>query len=224
VSRTNAAPRRTQVQRRAEAERRLLEAAAELLGEAGTARLTLAAIGARAGYSRGLVTHHFGSKAVLIQRLVEVVRGDFLAAYRRASLPGSPADQLLAIVCAFVEMLAGMHPIHRAFLVLWADAVASSPDVRPAMAASDREFRVGISEIVARGAAAGAFPRTVDAAGLAAALVGMLRGLALQFLLDPEGVDLEAGRVEIERLLIARLGRAGSDVPAIAGSRSPKAS
>jgi AcrR family transcriptional regulator len=56
-------PRRTQEERRVEAERRLLRAAAELVGEIGPARLTLANVGERAGYSRGLATHHFGPRA-----------------------------------------------------------------------------------------------------------------------------------------------------------------
>ncbi|MFD8128576.1 helix-turn-helix domain-containing protein [Streptomyces mirabilis] len=77
MSRHAVVSRRSQEDRRAEAERRLLEAAAELIGEIGTSRVTLAAIGERAGYSRGLVTHHFGSKSALMQRLVDVVTAEF---------------------------------------------------------------------------------------------------------------------------------------------------
>jgi AcrR family transcriptional regulator len=68
---------RTQEQRRIEAERRLVRAAAELVGEIGPTRVTLANVGERAGYSRGLATHHFGSKAALMQRLVETVTSQF---------------------------------------------------------------------------------------------------------------------------------------------------
>jgi AcrR family transcriptional regulator len=57
---------RTQEQRRIEAERRLVRAAAELVGEIGPARVTLANVGERAGYSRGLATHHFGPKGALM--------------------------------------------------------------------------------------------------------------------------------------------------------------
>ena len=61
-------PRRTQEERRTEAEQRLLAAAAQLISETGPASMTLAKVGERAGYSRGLATHHFGSKAALMQR------------------------------------------------------------------------------------------------------------------------------------------------------------
>src|SRR5690606_5180584 len=68
---------RAQDQRRIEAECRLVLAAAELVGEIGPGNVTLAGVGQRAGYSRGLATHHFGSKAALMQRLVEAVTSQF---------------------------------------------------------------------------------------------------------------------------------------------------
>src|SRR5215471_16965613 len=61
---------RTQEQRRADAERRLVRAAAELVGEIGPAKVTLANVGERAGYSRGLATHHFGEEGAQVQRLL----------------------------------------------------------------------------------------------------------------------------------------------------------
>src|SRR5277367_3051841 len=68
---------RTQEVRRTEAERRLIAAAAEMVGEVGPSKVTLANVGERAGYSRGLATHHFGSKGALMQRLVEAVTHQF---------------------------------------------------------------------------------------------------------------------------------------------------
>src|SRR3954465_8821227 len=60
---------RTQAERRAEAERKLLEAAMHLVAERGVRAVTLAAVGERAGYSRGLVTHHFGNRQGLLDAL-----------------------------------------------------------------------------------------------------------------------------------------------------------
>src|SRR5947209_1778026 len=66
--------RRTQQQRRDQAEAALLNAAAELIVEDGVHSLTLARVGERAGYSRGLVTHYFGSKQALLQRLAHATQ------------------------------------------------------------------------------------------------------------------------------------------------------
>ena len=64
------ANRLTQADRSALSERRTLEAAVQLMGERGYEKTTLAAIGEAAGYSRGLATHHFGSKADLFARVI----------------------------------------------------------------------------------------------------------------------------------------------------------
>jgi len=47
----------------------LLDAAADLIAEGGYEAMTLAAVGERAGYSRGLVTARFGSKDQLLEAL-----------------------------------------------------------------------------------------------------------------------------------------------------------
>ena len=65
-------PNRRQQDRRNEAEQRLLDAAAELIGEIGPGAVTLANIGERAGYSRGLATHYFGSKGAMMRRLQDL--------------------------------------------------------------------------------------------------------------------------------------------------------
>jgi AcrR family transcriptional regulator len=208
VSRAATPARRSQLQRRTDAERRLLDAAAELIGEVGLSGVTLAGVGERAGYSRGLASHYFGSKGALMQRLVEVVAREFREALGAASASDSPMDELLGLVRTFIGMVADLPPLHRAFLVLWADAVATSPDVRPIMAASDRHFRRDIATVIARGVASGDFPAALDAGALATVLVGVLRGIALQRLVDADrdtDIDLDASTSEIEQLLAHRL-------------------
>lgn len=202
-------PRRTQEQRRDEAERRLLTAAAELVGEIGPSRVTLANVGERAGYSRGLATHHFGSKGALMQRLVEAVTHQF----REAMFDSDGSDalgELGALVRIYFDVLSHPQPINRARLVLWAEAVSNtSEEIRPAMLAADREFREEIDKRLQLAVSTGQIPADVNAHGLASAIVAMLRGVALQALLD-DHVDLVAARTEIEHLLTARLSKENS--------------
>lgn len=206
---TPAEAARTQEERRSEAERRLLEAAAELIGEAGPAAVTLASVGERAGYSRGLATHYFGSKSGLMQRVADVVAEHVREAFGERDRPESVMEELLLLVRTYVGIVSDPPPLNRARLVLMADAVATgSPDVRPAMVAADRAFRDSIARGIQRGVAAGEFPRAVDPSGLATVVVGMLRGVTFQAMIDDD-VDLEAAGREIEQLLTARL-RPGS--------------
>jgi hypothetical protein len=89
--------------------------------------------------------------------------------------------------------------------VLWADAVANpAEDTRTRMVAADREFREEIEKRIKVSVAGGLFPDTVHPHGLATVIVAMLRGVALQSLID-EDVDLDAARGEVEALLIHRL-------------------
>ncbi|WP_101951967.1 TetR/AcrR family transcriptional regulator [Mycobacterium sp. 3519A] len=204
---TESALPRTQEQRRIDAERRLVRAAAELVGEVGPTRVTLANVGQRAGYSRGLATHHFGSKGALMQRLVEVVTSQFRDAISQQSQSDSPLDQLRQLVDFYFQVVSDLQPVNRARLVLWADAVAGpSEDVRDQMVSADREFREEIEKRIQLAVSAGDVPDDIDPVGLATVIVAMLRGVALQHLLD-EQVDLVAARGEVEQLLASRLGR-----------------
>jgi AcrR family transcriptional regulator len=196
---------RTPEVRRAEAEQRLIAAAADLVGELGPSKVTLANVGERAGYSRGLATHHFGSKGALMQRLVEAVTQQFREAMFDQGGADHPLTELRTLVGIYFDVVADLQPVNRARLVLWADSVANpDDDTRARMVAADREFREEIEKRIRLGLSAGQVPSTVHPHGLATVIVAMLRGVALQSLID-DHVDLEAARAEIERLLTSRL-------------------
>jgi AcrR family transcriptional regulator len=197
--------RRTQEERRTEAEQRLLAAAAELIAEVGPSGITLANVGERAGYSRGLATHHFGSKGAMMQRLVDSVTYGFREQVFVESASDTVLDQALGLVRAYFHELAQARPANRARLVLWADAVATgTPDIRSAMLASDRAFRAELAKRIQRGQATGEFAGSVDPRAAATVIIGMLRGVALQSMLDDE-LDLDACRIEIEEVLTKRI-------------------
>ena len=64
---------RTQAERTALAESRMVRAAIDLLNTVGIQGTTMVAIGEMAGYSRGLATHHFGSKSGLFRTVLKQV-------------------------------------------------------------------------------------------------------------------------------------------------------
>jgi len=197
--------RRTQEERRTDAEQRLLAAAAELIAEVGPSGITLANVGERAGYSRGLATHHFGSKGAMMQRLVDSVTSEFHEEVIVESASETVLDQALGLVRAYFHELAEPRAANRARLVLWADAVATgAPDIRTAMLASDRAFRDELAKRIECGVATGEFAGSVDPRAATTVIIGMLRGVALQSMLDDE-IDLDACRVEIERVLTKRI-------------------
>lgn len=178
-------PRRTQQERRTQAEAALLDAAAELVVQQGVRSLTLARVGERAGYSRGIVSHHFGSKRALVERLARATQAGFVPGL--ADLP-SGLDRLLRLIHGYIGALGDIGTTHRAFLLLWAEA-ATAPELAPIFRERDEAFRSDLRADVAAGIADGDMRPDTDPDDVAVAVVGQLRGIGLQYLLDPHTVD-----------------------------------
>jgi len=65
--------RRSQQQRSSETQRKLIEAAIQLLHESGFSRLTISDVAHRAGLTSGAIQHHFSSRRALIRGVVEAL-------------------------------------------------------------------------------------------------------------------------------------------------------
>ncbi len=179
--------RRTQQQRRDQAEAALLNAAAELIVEQGVHSLTLARVGERAGYSRGLVTHYFGSKQVLLQRLTRATQAGFVP-----GLNGMPPglDRLLRLIAGYIGALGELRMANRAFLLLWAEAATAS-DLARIFRERDEAFRADLRDDITAGIAAGTVRPGVAANEVAVTVLAQLRGIGLQRLVDAAAVDTE---------------------------------
>jgi AcrR family transcriptional regulator len=182
--------RRTQQERRDQAEAALLAAAAELVVEQGVRSLTLARVGQRAGYSRGIVTHHFGGKQALVERLARATQAGFVPGLGDVP-PG--LDRLLRLVDGYLGELARLGVFNQAFLLLWSEA-ATQPDLASIFRERDAAFRADLRADVEAGIAEGVIDPGLRPDDVAVAIVGQLRGIALQRLLDPRGVDVERMR------------------------------
>jgi AcrR family transcriptional regulator len=196
--------RRTQLERRTEAEQGLLEAAVRLFAGKGIDQTSLADIGLEAGYSRGLVHHHFGSKAALVERLAQERQrrfNDILASFDEAH----ELDALIAIADAYLRAVATATDDLRAFFVLWGAALPDNAALRPVFVPDDRRTRKRIEQLVTAGRARGTVGKEVNATGFAVAFLGMLRGAAAQFLVDRDDVDLAVTRAACESLVRAAL-------------------
>jgi AcrR family transcriptional regulator len=194
-------PRRTQAERRQTTETRLLAATADLVAEKGIDRTTLAEIGERAGYSRGIVSHHFGSKAVLIERLAAYVSDTFAARFTEVSNGLDGMDGILALCDLYLELVVPDRSIIRANVLMWANAPTLPEDLRAREIDGDRRFRDGFSELVSRGHRDGSVRRDLRPGDTAIAIVGMLRGIALQLWLDPSAAKDKQIRVTVRDLL-----------------------
>ena len=193
--------RRTQAERRAEAERRLLEATKAVIGEHGVGAVTFAAVGARAGYSRGIITHHFGSRRGLMETLARSLQG--LVPPAPSELVGR--ERVLAQVDLYLQTLQEHPRDTRVFAMLWAEAIAGDPDLRLIFTERDADFRGSFARALRHADAEGTIAG-LDPDATAMAIVGQLRGIGLQLVLTDEAPDFPRLRRTIARLLGVGLG------------------
>jgi AcrR family transcriptional regulator len=188
----------TQAERRGVAEEALLDAAARLFARKGVEATTLAEIGHEAGYSRGLANHHFGSRAALVERLAERTQRRFVAR-TTASLGG--VEAIVEVVDRYIDGVGRAASEARAFIVMWGSSFPAEAPLRAVFVEDDSRFRRGVAALVHRGQASGAVRPDADPAAFGVVLIAMLRGVAAQFLVDPDAVDLTATRQAVRTLV-----------------------
>src|SRR5690606_25300881 len=98
------------------------------------------------------------------------------------------ADRLLRIIDGYLGQLADIAVMNRAFLVLWAES-ATTPELTPIFRERDAAFRADLRADVEAAIAEGAVRADLDPTDVAVGVAGQLRGIALQYFLDPDAVD-----------------------------------
>jgi AcrR family transcriptional regulator len=177
---------RTQAERTATAESKMVNAAIELLNSAGIQGTTLVAIGETAGYSRGLATHHFGSKAGLFRTVLKRV-STIWSEELNSKLKGKTGLQALttSIDAHLAHALA--HPEYiRAQNILWGAALDPSSEFKPNVAEFMRIQRESVAEWVRGGKRNGDIRQDVDAERIAEQFYGALIGINSQWLVSPD--------------------------------------
>ncbi|WP_407194655.1 TetR/AcrR family transcriptional regulator [Bradyrhizobium sp. STM 3566] len=180
--------RRTQAERSAESRSRLVQAAIRLLSTRGYAKASLVEIGKEAKLSRALVGHHFGSKEACMRSVVSTIREEMT----ERLFPPNKGKRAPESVLGLLKMLHDDDANARAMLTILVEAVTATPGLRPAVAETNAVIRAGIIESINAELAASASAQKVDVQSLAVVIEGILRGVALQWLADPDSIDLQA--------------------------------
>jgi AcrR family transcriptional regulator len=193
-------PHRTQAERRAQAERRLLEAALVVVARRGSVRMTLAEVGQAAGYSRGLPAHRFGSKAGLLRALAAHI-GERFRTQREAARKRAPGlDSIRGAIDVYFSRTEPAWTSTRALLVLMTDGFMDDSDLRADVMAYNRSALSFFEQHIGLGMDSGEIPSGTDPKTMAVILLGTLRGVMLQWLSDPE-IDLTRVRDHVLQLV-----------------------
>ena len=186
IARPSAPLRRRQEDRTALSDRLLREAAIKLLIERGIAGTTLAAIGERAGYSRGLVTHRFGSKAGLLAYVHDTVATQWTAHVKDAVGDSVGMAALQRVIDAVYSYVEEEPDAMRAMYLLRYASIDPSSEYRANVFKVHRAQKRDVQRWIEAGQAERSINRTVDAPLAAELFCAALDGVLYRWLVSPE--------------------------------------
>lgn len=197
--------RRTQAERVAESDTRMLQAAMRLVATRGYTQATLEAIGVEAGYSRGLVSHRWGTKDRLLEELVDRVIEDFRRGLLERLKGLSGLDAVFCEIDCYLEGMDDPPLSSRAFFVLMLESIGPAPQIREHFARFGKKWQASLARTIAKGQQLGSIRAEVKAADEARLLIATLRGLRTQSMLDPASSDIARDIAALKHTLRQRL-------------------
>ncbi|MGE0741991.1 MAG: TetR/AcrR family transcriptional regulator [Hyphomonadaceae bacterium] len=186
-----AAPRRTQLQRRIDAETKLLDASLTLLVERGYDRFALSEVGELAGYSRGLAAHHFVNKEGLLEALTQYIVGGFAKGIKRQPAVAPGWDTIVRNIRYYTSSPTRNPRLFRAYMIILAEA-ALRPRLGALAEQTHQRAVQSLMEDVEAGKAAGNILPEIDAKRSAETIYAFQRGLHSLAMLDK---DLDTGAI-----------------------------
>jgi AcrR family transcriptional regulator len=201
------APRTFTQDERSEAARKLIiDAAIKLLAEEGYQRATFTRIQDCSGVSRGLITYHFGSKAKLFEAVIASTRDTFSSeALEPLKGAATGLDAIIGMITSYLDRLSVNPKPAGVMLVLAVSADADEPEVKAAVSRRYAEMRTELHDWIERGQVDGSVAGDVDPAAYAALIEGIIRGVALQYLVDPQTFDIDGTKDAAVRMVTAAL-------------------
>ncbi len=184
----------------AETRRRLIEAAASLFARTGYTASTVAAIGEEAGVSRGLVNFHFKAKENLLHAVIEQLVAELENEMFPADPPDDPLQALAVLVDAHRRFLTSQPERARLLFRLQAEALNPALGVE-AFAHLHERWLERTRSWWAEGIRVGSVDPALDHGAVTTFTIGALRGIALEWLLAPDSVDVDAAYAHLLRSL-----------------------
>ena len=195
----------TQAERAAASDRAMIDAAIELILERGTDGTTLAAIGERAGYSRGLATYRYGSKSGLFQEVSNTIQRRWVGYLKAAVEDKTASDALCAAAGAYFKFVTDAPEDIRVLHILLYEGAAPNSDLR---GLAKQAFARQITDAEAwlkDGIDTGTVREDISPRDVAAQYVAHIAGVTYMWLLNPIEIDFAAIHENYTRTLRERL-------------------
>lgn len=191
----------TQAERTALSDKAMLDAAMELVLEHGTDKTTLAMIGEKAGYSRGLATYRYGSKGGLYDALCKSISRHWLEFLKQGVGDKLGVDAMCAALDTIYRFERESPREARALQILYSGAASPSSEFQATAVGIRRRQKSDVAEWVRRGQQAGQVRAEVDADEVAAQYVAYISGMTYLWLMSPETFDFSVANEVMKRHL-----------------------
>jgi AcrR family transcriptional regulator len=177
---------RTQAQRTALSDARMLDAAVGLIVEKGADGTTLKEVGEFAGYSRGLAGYRFGSKANLFSFIVRSVGEEWLRELGQAVENKVGLEAIIAAADAHYHFVLEAADRIRAFYILWFISIGPDVEFKQVIAHVHERRQKDVEAWIESGVAAGKVRKDIDVRAIADQFCAAIIGIVYQWLVAPD--------------------------------------
>jgi AcrR family transcriptional regulator len=203
----------TQAERSAISDRAMLDAAIALVLEHGTEKTTLAMIGEKAGYSRGLATYRFGSKAGLFDTLCKSIGRSWLEYLKRGVDGKTGVDAMCAALDTVYQWVSDSPAEARVLQILHCGSASPGSELQETSVGIHRRQLSDVIEWVEGGKLDGQVRGDVDAAAVAAEYVAYTSGMSYLWLLSADTFDFEKANHAMKHYLRTTLSPNQQETP-----------
>jgi AcrR family transcriptional regulator len=166
----------------------ILDAAVRIFSESGFRGGGLMALAKEVGMTHVGVLHHFGSKAELLREVV-ARRDAEESSLIDGAVPLSGIQALKALTRLGHQLVA--QPLYpRLFSVLIAENLSPNEPLHDYFVARNQRARNGVARAIRSGQQQGEIRADIDADRVAAEILSFILGTQSQWLLDPNGIDV----------------------------------
>ncbi len=177
------------------------QAALKVFSSKGYHKTTMSEVAMEAGFGKGTLYWYWNSKEELYFSLVEESHNEFMALVNEAAKrEGSALEKLLWLGNEVTDL----HYRHRDYTKLsWKmraeEAEAFSPEYVERLHRNSGEIKEKLAEIISQGIEEGLLPQ-VDPYYLACMLLGLMEGMEIQWLEEPDSFDLRTAMQMVMQL------------------------
>lgn len=176
----------------------MVDAAIELILEHGTEKATLAAIGETAGYSRGLATYRFGSKAGLFDEVCKSISRRWLGYLKEGVGDKIGVEAMSAALDAFYRFVTEMPREARVLQILYCGAASPKSEYRATAANIHQRQQDDVVKWLRAGQAQGLIRQDADAKSAAAQYIAYISGITYLWLINPDAVDFSQANEQMK--------------------------